>query len=472
MSEKLNPANPILVVDDEESILLSVDTTLRMSGLNNILTCQDSRKAAAILGSRPVGLVLMDLSMPHMSGEELLCLVNGEYPEIPVIVVTGTMDIESAVKCIKSGAFDYVVKPFEEDRLISAVSRALDFRSLQQVNSALRQHMLSDALDKPEAFAAIVTGSKKMRSIFQYVESIAPTMQPVLITGETGTGKELIAAAIHKASGRRGNYVIVNVAGLDDNVFSDTLFGHVKGAFTGADSPRRGMIERAEGGTLMLDEIGDLSQLSQVKLLRVLQEGEYLPLGLDTPRHANVRIVAATNEDLPGLIKKGMFRKDLSYRLRTHHIHLPLLRERRDDIPRLVNYFLEKAAQEQKKEKPAAPARLFSLLDAYSFPGNVRELQAMIYDAVSQHKSGVLSLKVFRSKISDTDGRALRYVEPDSPGAGLMTFSEVLPTLRQSEKLLIAEAMKRANGNQTVAAGMLGISQQALSKRFRRERGT
>ncbi len=470
MSGKLNPANPILAVDDEESILLSVDTILRMAGLNNIFTCRDSRKVAEILGSQPVELVLMDLSMPHIGGEELLCIINGEFPEIPVIIVTGTLDIESAVRCMKSGAFDYVVKPVEEDRLISAVNRALDFRALQKENFALRQHILSDALDKPEAFADIVTCNKKMRSIFQYIESIALTPQPVLITGETGTGKELIAGAIHKASGRKGGYVIVNVAGIDDMVFSDTLFGHVKGAFTGADSPRRGMIEQAEGGTLMLDEIGDMSQPSQVKLLRFLQEGEYLPLGLDTPRHANVRIVAATNEDLPGLIKKGMFRKDLNYRLHTHHIHLPMLRERREDIPLLVNYFIEKAAQELKKEKPVPPPKLFALLGAYSFPGNIRELQAMIFDAVSRHKSGVLSLKVFESKISEINGRAFNSGQPVAPGADLLTFSDVLPTLKQSEKLLIAEAMKRANGNQTIAAGLLGVSQQALSKRFKQGR--
>lgn len=469
MDARMNPINPILAVDDEEKILRSIRVTLRAAGFDNVITCNESRKAIDLIPAHNVELVLLDLTMPHLDGEELLGMINCEFPEIPVIIVTGSVDLETAVRCVKSGAFDYIVKPVEEGRLLSAVTRAVELRELKRENQALRDRVLSDTLERPDSFSRIITNNKKMRAVFQYIESIALTLQPVLITGETGTGKELIAEAIHKASGREGDFVTVNVAGLDENVFSDTLFGHVKGAFTGADSPRKGMVEQAERGTLMLDEIGDMSQASQVKLLRFLQEGEYLPLGLDRPKYANVRIVAVTNEDIPSLIRKGLFRRDLNYRLRTHHIHLPPLRERRDDMQLLVNYFLQEAAESLQKSTPNLPPELYTLLGTYSFPGNIRELQAMVFDATSQHKSGTLSLKVFKSKIADEHGSEFESKQSDPEGTDKLTFPETLPTLRQAGKLLIAEAMKRADGNQSVAALLLGISQQALSRRLQKE---
>jgi DNA-binding NtrC family response regulator len=301
MNEKSNPVNPILIVDDELSILLAIDTTLQLSGFNNIITCQDSREVGHILQNKNVELILLDLNMPHVDGETLLDRIGREYPDIPVIVVTGAVDVDTAVHCMKVGAFDYVVKPVEEGRLLSAVSRALDFRELKRENIALKQRILKEDLENPEAFQEIITKDKKMFSIFQYIESIAGSSQPVLIQGETGVGKELIARAVHRLSRPKGAFVAVNVAGLDDNVFSDTLFGHVKGAFTGADRDRSGLIEKASSGTLFLDEIGDLSSSSQVKLLRLLQEREYFPLGLDEPRKTNARIVASTLADLKSL---------------------------------------------------------------------------------------------------------------------------------------------------------------------------
>ncbi len=263
MNTRPIPPYPILIVDDEAAILLSVDTILQMTGLNNVMTCQDSRQVMNILASRPVEAMLLDLNMPHVDGRELLGQINQAFPEIPVIIVTGAVEIETAVQCMKLGAFDYVVKPVEDERLISAVHRAMAFRELKRENLALKQHILSDALEQPEAFADIVTRNKKMLAIFQYIESIAQTSQPVLIRGETGVGKELIARVLHKLSGLKGSFVAVNVAGLDDSVFSDTLFGHAKGAFTGAELERHGLIEKASGGTLFLDEIGDLSPASQ-----------------------------------------------------------------------------------------------------------------------------------------------------------------------------------------------------------------
>jgi DNA-binding NtrC family response regulator len=323
MNTRPIPPQPILIVDDEAAILLSIDTVLQMAGLNNVMTCQDSRQVMTILASRPVEAMLLDLNMPHTDGRELLGQINQAFPEIPVIIVTGAVEIETAVQCMKSGAFDYVVKPVEDERLVSAVHRALAFRELKRENMALKQHILSDALERPEAFAGIVTRNKKMLAIFQYIESIAQTSQPVLIRGETGVGKELIARVLHELSGLKGQFVAVNVAGLDDSVFSDTLFGHAKGAFTGAESERQGLIQRASGGTLFLDEIGDLSPASQVKLLRLLQENEFFPLGRDDTKRADSRIVASTNADLWELQKSGKFRKDLNFRLGTHRIYVP-----------------------------------------------------------------------------------------------------------------------------------------------------
>jgi DNA-binding NtrC family response regulator len=476
MNETLHPPYPIMIVDDEEPILLSIDTTLRMAGLNHLLTCSDSRQVMDIFSRQVIEVLLLDLSMPHITGKELLERVSHDFPDVPVIVVTGAVDVDTAVRCMKSGAFDYVIKPVESDRLVTSVNRALAFKELKRENFALKQHILSPSLENPKAFSEIITNNKKMLSIFQYIESIAQSSQGVLIRGETGVGKELVARAIHRISGLTGQFVVVNVAGLDDNIFSDTLFGHVKGAFTGADQDRPGMIERASGGTLSLDEIGDLSPASQVKLLRLLQEGEYLPLGMDVHKKTNARIVASTNKDLWALQKEGKFRKDLNYRLRTHRVYIPPLRERLDDIPLLTEHFLEQAARSLKKPTPSPPRELFTLLRNYTFPGNVRELQGMVFDAVSTHKSGILSLEVFKNHIRAYRKREHGEAEISEETApaedgDLIIFPSKLPTIKQATHSLVEEALKRADNNQSIAAEMLGISQQALSKRLKKKSG-
>jgi len=270
MMTSLYPQLPVLMVDDEVQALNSFEMVLRSASMNHILRCEDSRKAMEIFSSQEIEVMMLDLSMPHVSGEELLLSVTKDYPEVPVIVITGSNDVDTAVACMKTGAFDYMVKPVEKSRLISGVKRAIELRELQRENKLLRAHVLSDKLEHPEAFSEMVTNSPIMRSIFQYIESISISPQPILITGETGVGKELVSKAIHRLSQRKGAFVAVNVAGLDDNVFADTLFGHRKGAFTGADQARSGLVEQASGGSLFLDEIGDLSPASQVKLLRLL----------------------------------------------------------------------------------------------------------------------------------------------------------------------------------------------------------
>ena len=457
----------ILVVDDQQSILLSIDTALRLAGFSRIQTCSESRLVKSLATEKAPEVVLMDLMMPGVDGETLLSFFVNEHPGVPVIVITGKVDAETAVRCMKAGAFDYIVKPVENERLVATVQRAAAYRMLQRENQALRRQILAEHTPRSDAFADIVTRDAKMLAVFHYVEAIAATFQPVLIRGETGVGKELVARALHRLSGLPGAFVAVNVGGLDDNVFSDTLFGHVRGAFTGADRDRPGMIEEAAGGTLFLDEIGDLSPASQVKLLRLLQEGEYMPLGMDRPRRTNARIVASTNVSLRALERAGRFRKDLAYRLRTHQIYLPPLRERPEDLPLLVDHFLDKAAQTLNRPRPESPVDLVSLLRSHNFAGNVRELESMIFDAVSRHRTGALGLDVFRDHIRREQAGGLAPMSTETSES--IMFPSRLPTIKDATRMLIAEAIKRTGGNQTAAATMLGISQQALSKRMRQK---
>ena len=280
-----------------------------------------------------------------------------------------------------------------------------------------------------------------------------------------------MARAVHRLAAPRGDFVAVNVAGLDDQVFSDTLFGHTRGAFTGADRPREGLITQAEEGTLFLDEIGDLAAVSQVKLLRLLQEGTYYPLGADRPRQSRARVVVATNRDVLKDVHAGTFRQDLYYRLRAHHLQLPPLRARREDVPLLVTHCLATAAAALHKPVPTPPLALYQLLNTYAFPGNVRELEAMIFDAVARHQGGSLSLQAFKEAMGA--GRPLLAGEPGSAPELLSRSpwdAEPLPTLREAEDTLIAVALRRAAGNQGLAAGMLGLSRQALNNRLMRRK--
>jgi len=439
--------------------------------LNNFIRCLDSRDVIPLLTEQEVEIVLLDLRMPYIAGDELLPAIISDFPEIPVIMITGANDVETAVKCMKLGAFDYMVKPVERSRLIGGVKRALDLRELQRENRLLKAQVLSDKLEHPEVFSEIVTCSARMRSIFQYVEAIAASPRPLLITGETGVGKELVARAVHRLSRRKGAFVPVNVAGLDDNVFADTLFGHKKGAFTGAEQARGGMLEQAAGGTLFLDEIGDLSHASQVKLLRLLQDGEYFPLGSDLAKRSDARIVVATNQDLNTLQTSGRFRKDLYYRLCDHHLHIPPLRERMEDLPLLLNHFLEKASTTLGKSRPTPPEELLTLLSTYHFPGNIREMESMVFDSVSSHRSGKLSMDLFKSHIFQKPPAPEKDLTQQVQREGVsVSFSDRLPTLKELEQNLVDEAMRRAGGNQSIAALSLGITRQALNKRLRKGR--
>ncbi|MBN1780377.1 sigma-54-dependent Fis family transcriptional regulator [bacterium] len=457
----------VLLIDDEEQFLLGATFALNSDGIRDVIQCSDSREVMSILSGQRISVIALDMTMPHISGLELLPGIVRHYPDIPVIVITAINEVETAVQCMKEGAFDYMVKPIDDARLISGIRRGLELSQMRGENTRLKETLLSGKLEHPEAFTHIITQSPSMKSIFQYIEAVAPTPLPILITGETGTGKELIARAVHTLSSRPGEFVAVNVAGVDDQLFSDTLFGHRKGAFTGADQDRKGLIEQASGGTLFLDEIGDLSPESQVKLLRLLQEGQYHPLGSDVPKLSNARIVVATHRDIDDMQASERFRKDLFYRLKTHLIHLPPLRDRREDIGLLASYYLKKAAAELKKAAPTPPRELFTLLKTYHFPGNVRELEGLIYNAVSLHKSGVLSLDPIREQILPRQTEEVMLSDHEELR---IAFSDTLPTLKDMEQALIEEALSRADGNQTIAAQMLGLTRRALNNRLQRSR--
>jgi DNA-binding NtrC family response regulator len=469
MGAAVYPENPVLLVDDEQQFLFSAENALITNGISNVAVQNDSTKVMNMLDADEYSLVVLDMNMPNISGLELLEMIVDKHPNIPVVILTAINDVESAVKCIKTGAFNYILKPVDDTRLVTTIRSGLNLREIRNENRRLKDYLLKDKLENPEVFSEIITKSSSMRAIFKYIEAIAKSPLPVLITGETGAGKEMIAKSIHKLSRRPGELISLNVAGVDDNLFSDTLFGHKKGAFTGAEQDRKGLIEQAEKGTLFLDEIGDLSFESQVKLLRLIQDGKYFPLGSDMAKLADVRIVCATNVDIDSMKDKNEFRKDLYYRLQTHHIHIPPLRERKNDIPFLINHFLDKASKQLNKKKPTPPKELFTLLSSYNFPGNIRELEGIIFDAVSVHRSGILSLEPIREKILPKM-RTKDIQNSDSVNhEEKIVFSDQLPTLKETEDSLISEALKRSDGNQTIAADLLGMSRRALNNRLSRK---
>ena len=468
MPSKNESVAPILLVDDEPEILQLTKMTLESEGLYNILTMDDSRTVLPFIAREKVAVILLDLMMPYLSGLELLQRINSEYPDIPVIVITAMNDVGTAVECLKTGAFDYLLKPVEPNNLVSSVKKALKVNFLQNEISSLKNYLLTDKLEHADIFKEIVTCSKKMRAIFQYTEVISPSRQTILISGETGTGKELMAHAIHKLSDLKGEFVAVNVAGLDDTIFSDTLFGHKRGAFTGAEQSRDGLVSKAGDGTLFLDEIGDLSQASQLKLLRLLQEHEYFPLGSDAVKISNARIIVATNHDLKKLIEEGKFRKDLYFRLCAYQIQLPPLRERLEDIPLLLNHFIEAAAMSLNKVKPVPSPEVAELLMSLHFPGNIREFQAIVFDAVARHTSGILSYNHFPTvqKIPLPSIPALNDVRLEGPDPLSMIFGK-FPTIEEVEEYLIKRAVALTQGKMRVAASILGISRQGLHKKIK-----
>jgi DNA-binding NtrC family response regulator len=391
-----------------------------------------------------------------------------------VLMVTATDELDTAVRCMRAGAFDYLVKPISRERLHASIERVMEMRALRRENLRLKARVLSSALRRPDAFSVFDFDAdrSKMLSVFRYVETIAGSPGPVLITGETGVGKEIMARCIHALSGRRGEMVSVNVAGLDMHTFSDTLFGHRKGAFTGAMENRSGLVERAAGGTLFLDEIGDLGLELQVKLLRLLQEREYFPLGSDVPRRSDARVIVATNRSIDELRTTDRFRRDLYFRLCQHHVRIPALRERLEDLPALAQRMLGEIAEQLGRAKVALSRGAMNLLCQYDFPGNVRELHAMLSELAAQEpESGMIAetsladwMRKFRGVEMAVGGGSVN-VARLAGGDGAL-FTGEIPTLKNVQKQLIEEALRRSNGNQAAAAKMLGITRQALNRRL------
>jgi DNA-binding NtrC family response regulator len=464
--KNMNHDFPIIIVDDEPEMCLTIEGVLQTEGFRRTIRCEKSEALFPVLKANNPAIVLLDLNMPGKSGQELLPEIKSSFPASEVIILTSMNDVDTAVSCIKNGAFDYLVKPLDPNSFINCVNHAIDIYSLRGSIDRINERFLEKQINHPDVFSKIITRDNTMLNIFSYCEAIASGNQPVFITGETGVGKELIAQAIHSLSGRKGKFVAVNIAGLDKNMLSSSLFGHLKGAFTGADKDKSGLIEEAAGGTLFLDEIGDMDVDAQIKLLRLLQEYEFLPVGAVKPKKTETRVLTATHMDMDQLLENGDFRPDLYYRLSTHHIHIPTLKERLNDIPLLLDFFLEEAAQEYKKKKPTYPPELISLLKTYHFPGNVRELRSMVLDAVSVHKSRKLSMKTFKARIQQC--RKMPY--KNKINGKEIIFPDVLPTIKENTELLIREALDRADQNQKIAAELLGITQQALNKRLRQNK--
>ncbi len=463
------PDQSIYIVDDEENLLDSLFITLRTEGFSHIKAFSNGQEILDMLPNLDCRVLLLDLFMPQIHGEKVLEQVCIQCPEVQVIVITGINETETAVSCMKKGAFDYLVKPVDPQRLLTTVRRALRHSSLVNQNLLLKSKLLTGDLDNPDHFAEIITADARMKSLFSYMEVIAPTADPVLITGETGTGKDLAARSIHKASKRGGPFISLNSAGLDDNVFADTLFGHVKGAFTDARETRNGLVEQAEQGTLFLDEIGDLSHSSQVKLLSLIQDKTYYPLGSDKPKKSKARIVAATNRDLGKSIQEGQFRRDLFYRINAYHIHLPPLRQRLDDIALLAEYFHQCACSDLNINREKMSSSLIELLRTYDYPGNVRELRSLIYKGLAKGGFKILEKELCRLQGIELPNKSAK---ESSNHFKNWEFSDPLPTLEQASEMLVSLALNKSNGNQSKAAKILGISRQALNQRLKKHDST
>ncbi len=458
----------ILLVDDDAGFLESVRRMLMMNECTNIMMLNDSRKVMSELERGGISVVLLDWIMPHLSGAELLQRLTQNHPNVPVIIMTAVTDTETIVKCIRQGASDFITKPIDENRLLSCLHKAVQISAYEERVQRLSAYLQGAPLARPELFGEIITCSPKMQSMLKTIESVAPSGSPILVTGETGVGKELVARAIHRASNLAGQFIPVNVASLDDEIFSDTLFGHVKGAYTGASEAREGLIGQAAGGTLFFDEIGDLGREAQVKLLRLLQEQEYYRIGSDKVQKCKARIVAASNCNFDELRAHGRFRHDLYYRLCGYQVHVPALRERPEDIALLARHFAEQEARALDRQPPIVPDSVLQALQRHPYTGNVRELINQIRQALISSNARGLSIEDFPgvSAVSPSSGN-LRVIQDTF--YRLQGAFERFPSLDELERLAIGEAMHSAEGSKVLAARMLGISRTTLNKKLNEE---
>jgi len=448
--------NHILLVDDEPHFLESVQRVLSLAGYTRITAVNRPRAALALFERSQFDAAVIDMSMPEMTGLELLAEIKQISPETECLMLTGMEEVELAVKAMRLGAYDYLVKPVSRDKLLISMERALERKRLLHLLDLQRQQMAAEFLNAGP-FAGIVTVSPLMLRMLREAELHARSTVPVLITGESGTGKELLARAIHEASERAGHpFVAVNMASLSSTLFESEFFGHIRGAFTGADRDREGYLEVASGGTLFLDEIGDLSLELQGKLLRVLQEKEFVKVGTSRVKRIEVRFVAATNCDLDRMVTGGKFRKDLYYRLKVAWLHIPPLRERLEDIPVLVDYILRQLAMPDRT--PRISPQALERLSAYQYPGNVRELYSIL-----QAANNLAQGQSIRPEHLPREVRALKPQRPAvlSPGG-----EELLP-LAVVEREHIMQVYTATGGNKAQAARILGIGLSTLQRKLR-----
>lgn len=442
----------ILVVDDDESLRRVTQVQLQQTGYE-VTAASDGNEALAVLERFPADLVITDLKMPGMSGLELLRRIRSAYSEIVIIMATAFGTIENAVEAMRAGAYDYITKPVQIEELRITVSRALEHLELREEVRHLRS-----SLDKKFGFENILGRSNVLLSVLDMASRAAQTCSTVLVHGETGTGKELLAKAIHFNSPRKEKpFITINCGAIPKDLLESELFGHVKGSFTGAVAHKRGKAEAADGGTLFLDEIGELPPELQVKLLRLLQQGEIEKVGATETAHVDVRIIAATNRNLQAMVEDGAFRDDLYYRLAVIPLELPPLRERPDDIQELVEYFFVRAKEKHGRQDLALPPALLSYFCAYRWPGNVRELENVLERLVVLSRGPDISLNDL-PEVLRRERPTLEVLHLDLPPQGI--------SLEAVEKELILRALQKSDWNQTQAARYLDLSRKTLIYRM------
>jgi len=443
----------VLILDDEPVIRDVLGSVLAKAGF---VTREAATAAEGLerLAKEPIDLLLLDLMLPDRPGLEVLSEVKSRHPEVPVVVVTAYSSVESAISAMREGAFHYLPKPFRNEEVVHVVKQALEKKRLVAENRALKAR-----LNAPPGLKEIIGRSPSMERVFETIRQAAAARSTILITGESGTGKELVAKALHRLSPRAsGPFVTVHSGALPPDLLESNLFGHVRGSFTGAVADKKGLFKAADQGTIFFDEIGTVPIETQAKLLRVLQEREFLPVGAIEPQHADVRVIAATNADLPRLVADGRFREDLFYRLCVITIPLPPLRERREDVPLLVETLLARAASENGKAVPSVtPGVMKALLD-HDWPGNVRELENVLERAlVLGH--GVIDLDQLPDNVRRSVPRAAAL-----PAEGL-SFKDAVAAY---ERALLSAALQRASGVQKRAAELLGLKPTTLNEMLKR----
>jgi DNA-binding NtrC family response regulator len=442
----------VLIVDDDESVRRIVQMQLEEAGYHAV-TASDSKQALSLAEEHAPALVITDLKMPGGSGMELLHTIHSAYPETAVIIMTAFGTIQTAVEAMKAGAYDYVTKPIDFEELILIVNRALEHQRLVE-----EVHALRSALDAKYGFESIIGKSRALIRVLEMASRVAQRDSTVLINGETGTGKELLARAIHQNSRRKHQaFVTINCGAIPKELLESELFGHTRGSFTGAVAPKKGKIEMADGGTLFLDEIGEMPLELQVKLLRLIQNGEVEKVGATEPAHVDVRIIAATHRNLQALIQDGAFREDLYYRLAVVPLEMPPLRERPDDIPELVEHLFRKARQKHELPQLKLPAALLPYFAGYRWPGNVRQLENVVERLVVLAVGDEVSLQDLPDFLQ-RQATGLDAIQFELPANGI--------SLEGIEKELILKALQKFDWNQTHAAKYLDISRRTLIYRM------